>query len=113
MLELPEWKKTEHVSTGLPNMRLTIWERGPSRIEMARHWDQPLIPGRPMYTAKTRKVVVAGHSEEIHTTSMFEGTSMEVDVLFLQGSGWAVRFVFDGCTPDVVDGVCARIAIVP
>lgn len=113
MLDLPDWKKTEHTNTGVPNMRLTIWERGTSRIEMARHWDHPLIPGRPMYTASVRKVIVAGHSEELHTTSMFEGAAMEVGVLFLQGAGWAVRIVFDGCSLHDVDEVCSRIVIVP
>jgi hypothetical protein len=113
VLDLPDWTRAEHAPPSVPNLKVTIWERGRARIEMARHWDQPLVPGRPMVTASTRNAVVAGHTEEIHKTSMFEGGAMEVEVLFLEGPGWAVRFVFDECAPEIVDDVCARIAIVP
>jgi hypothetical protein len=113
ILDIPGWKKEEHAHPSLPNFKLTVWERDTSRIEMGRHWDQPLLPGRPMVVGTSRKVVVSGHSEEIHRTSMFEGAAMEVEVLFLQGPGWSVRFVFDECPQDIVDDVCARIRIVP
>lgn len=113
VLDLPDWKREEHTVPSVPNLKLTSWERGRSRIDMARHWDKPLLPDRPMVTASTRRVVVAGHTEEILKTSMFEGTAMEVEILFLQGPGWVVRIVFDECPTDVVDDVCARITIVP
>jgi hypothetical protein len=113
VLDLPGWTKSEHAPPALPNMKLTIWERGRARVEMARHWERALLPERPIVVASSRHVLINGHREEVHKTAMFEGTAMEVEVLFLQGPGWAVRFVFDECSEETVNEVCARIGIVP
>lgn len=113
-LDLPGWER--HVRKGeadrlLPNELIVTLTQGAQRIHLIRCWDRPLTAGAPMATASTRTIEIAGNRTQVHTTSLWQGHEQVVDVVFLNGSGYAARVVFEGCPSDVVDEACQQIEV--
>jgi hypothetical protein len=111
-LDLPGWARREHNGEKaglLPNERLVSLERGASNVRFTRYWDRPLTPGHAMATATKRTVRVAGQELQLHTTSIFEGIELAMQVLFINGDNFTARFVFENCDPDLIDELCAKI----
>jgi hypothetical protein len=112
ILELPGWSVS--VGSTLPNERVWRYVYQSATITLIRSWDRPLSPGGPMSVTSTRSVTTAaGARFEVQTTSMFHGAPKVVDVVFLNGPGWVVQVVFEGCPPHGVDDTLGRLRFPP
>lgn len=65
----------------------------------------------PMVVAEQRTVTIAGREAALQRTSMFQGRADEVDVVFIQDTGWQVRIVFRGCSEAQVGEVLAALQV--
>ena len=73
-----------------------------------------LSPTADLCRSKARApVTVAGRKTELHTTSVFEGRTREVQVLWLKGTGYEVEYIvwlrFERCPDDAVEEVLRKV----
>jgi hypothetical protein len=115
-LDLPGW--TMHsipAEPSLPNQRIISFTRGTCDVQLVRFWDRPLTDGGPMSLKGSRPVTVAGRQTELHTTSVFEGQTREVQVLWLKGTGYEVEYIvrlrFERCPDDAVEEVLRKVEV--
>jgi hypothetical protein len=110
--EPPGWSRVDWKGAAdrlLPNERLIVLTKGEAKVFVMRFWDRPLHPGHPMQVASTRPYAFLGRELELVRTSVFEGVTREVEVLFVPGDTWFLRITFEGCSVAEIDDVCARI----
>ena len=104
------WERSE-LDVQLPNERAFQLQRAGATVTVTRWWDRPLRPGGPMASERSRQVMVGGSPRELIATSMFEGQPSSAQVVFLRAPGWMARLVFDGCTPQECDEICAALTL--
>jgi hypothetical protein len=109
-LDLPGWSLTEGPAHD-PNERVITFREGPAVVELVRWWEVPEVDGGPMQVAERRPVQIDGVDTELLRTSLFEGKSVEADVLFLRAGGWSVRVSCLGCAPEQLDAVVQGLSV--
>lgn len=102
-VEIPELHGLER-----PGDRIEV-----QRIVLARWWDRPLSAGAPMQIASTRQLTTDdGHTLDVHTTSVFEGFSNVVDVVFVNGADWCARVTLSRMPREDVDRALRALRII-
>jgi len=115
-LDLPGWTmRSSPPDTSLPNQRIIGFTRDTCDVQLLRFWDYALTDGGPMSLKGSRSVTVAGRQIELHATSVFEGMPREVQVLWLEGKGYDVKYIvrlrFEHCSDDAVEEVLHRVEV--
>lgn len=115
-LDLPGWTMwSVPPDTSLPNQRIIGFTRGTCDVQLIRFWDRALTDGGPMSLKGSRPVTVAGRQIELHTTSVFEGRTRDVQVMWLEGKGYDVEYMvrlrFEHCSNDAVEEVLRRVEV--
>lgn len=110
-----DWQRTVEQE---PEHRLEILKpreasAGSCEIRLDRWSSLPPTPGGPMKAESEREVAVSGQKLMLVRTSMFQGVSDVVDVLFLRSGEAYGRLVLRGCTPEVTERALAALVIRP
>ncbi|MBT3222411.1 MAG: hypothetical protein HN348_25340, partial [Proteobacteria bacterium] len=110
-LELPNW--TVHRTEQEQHLNIR-YEKATTDcgVEFDRWYGFP-PDGSAMEVKTERPVVASGKSVNMITTRVFAGQEQEVQVLFLHGSNWEVRYVFKGCSNVLAEGIAKRITVIP
>ena len=104
------WTSSDTVD---PDGHKTIAIKGPGTCSaLLDLWPGlPPTPGGPMATASKRDVVVDGVTFELVHTSMYQGSTAEVDVLFANDGHAYARLAFRGCSSSEITGALRGVTL--